>query len=849
MHSPQPTHRSAAFAPTLAMFFLALAFLARGHAEPVISSGDAPVITIDDLLGRQSLSELSFSPDGGSIVMQVQEGYSEQPRTELFAPWMNGQHLFVADPKTNSRHTLQASGETLGILFARMNPWSADGEALLLTAAEAGNHHVAYWDRRADQVHVLPGRPRSVTAPGVVWAGRKLVYTSLADDQAQMWSRTQKLDFLARQWRQAWTKEGVAPTVSSENEVFTTSQPSPGALYFCDTRTGRSEVIARGSFGYLTVSADGRWVAVARQAEIITQALSDDGRRGELLIFDLSKDQPRLAVTVTNMDVHPAYGAWAPGFAKLLFGAKEVGENREAVRLFQLDASTGEITAISAAGLQIALPFSGALPRLMPFGWMGEHPVAIAGATVASAAPTQADGYGREANLRFDLYVFGAAGATNLTGTAKAGVRNFIRDYRGDALAVVDGALWRINEAGHRVIFTPEPGCRLTGFSPPGRDERYMRDFTYYAAGGEERVAVQLAKNEAPAKYVVLDLARSRIQMEPVSEVVSFSPDLLHVITQEADRWAESYVYDGHADHPVATVNQAMNAKAIAPVHPFTYRAAGAVQKGWYITPPHADPAKSQPAVVWIYGGHIETARPPSQAATIGSIESLSSGQLLAAAGYVVIYASYPLQPGKKSNLMADLATQAVSAIDQLAADHVVDPARVAIAGHSFGGFSTAAVLTQRSDRFRAGIASAGIYDPIGVYGAQWVGDLITPDGRFNSASVNMDETGQLGLGAPPWRDPDSYMRNSPFFHVETLDTPLLILQGDLDGSGTSLDGAARFYEALVQAGKHPTLIRYWAEAHVPVSGATMRYRWQAVSTWLAHYLQEPANASFGARR
>jgi len=789
-------------------------------------------ITIDDLLHRESLSDVWFSPDGESLVLQIEAGAADQPRSEYFASWINGQQLLLVNPRTNARHPLRSPDAELSLTLLRQTPWSPDGEALMLLASRGGHYHIAYWDRARDEVRVLPGRPRSASLPDVVWAGRKLAYASLPDDAPQSWSKVQRLEFLAKQWRQAWTREGVPPTISSASEVFRTSEPSAGLLYLADTVTGRSEVLARGDFSSIAVSADGRWLSAVRQTKVIVEALADSGRQGEMVVFDLAGPKPRLVATVTDWDIHPENGVWSSAGGQLLFGAKRPEGKREALRMFQLDGHSGRITPIPTAGLRLALPFYGAAPRMMPFGWIDGQPAAIAGTVRSAAGASEADSYGREGRLRYDLYLFGTGEARNLTETARQGVRTFVNDSQGGGLIIVDGALCRANAGGLNPIFTPEAGTRLTGFFLPGRNERYANDFSYFAGDGEERIAVQVARENAPATFAVLDLVRGRFALTPSTEVISFSPDLQHVLTREIDRWAESFVYDGRMDFPLASVNLAMKSRAIAPLHAFTYEAAGATRQGWYLLPPQADMTKPQPAVVWIYGGHLETARPPDGAATRGRVEPMGSGQLLAAAGYVVIYASYPLKPGKESNLMADLATQAVAAIDQLARDHVVDPQRVAIMGHSFGGFSTAAVLTQRSDRFRAGIASAGIYDPISIYGSQSMGDLIVPDGRLSNSSVTGAETGQLGLMDPPWVNPDAYMRNSPFFHVDKLDTPLLILATDLDGS-------ARFYQALIRAGKHPVLVRSWAESHVPVAAASMRSRWEAISSWLAHHLKE----------
>lgn len=42
-------------------------------------------------------------------------------------------------------------------------------------------------------------------------------------------------------------------------------------------------------------------------------------------------------------------------------------------------------------------------------------------------------------------------------------------------------------------------------------------------------------------------------------------------------------------------------------------------------------------------------------------------------------------------------------------------------------------------------------------------------------------EAGQGRIGAPPWKDAAAYLRNSPLFYADRIETPLLIVQGDMD--------------------------------------------------------------------
>lgn len=208
------------------------------------------------------------------------------------------------------------------------------------------------------------------------------------------------------------------------------------------------------------------------------------------------------------------------------------------------------------------------------------------------------------------------------------------------------------------------------------------------------------------------------------------------------------------------------------------------------------------------------------------------NGQLLAAHGYAVIYPSLPLGPGASTDVMATPGDECAAAIDALAAKGIVDPKRVGVIGPSFGGYSTAAVLAARSDRFRAGVAMAGIYDWSFSYAVPSMSEMLTNDGRNAIMETKMVEDGQIRLGAPPWVSPEAYMRNSPLFHVQDINSPLLFLHGDLDMALTGLPNALRMYNAMVRAGKHPALVRYWGEGHVASSAWAMRDQMQRIFAW-----------------
>jgi dipeptidyl aminopeptidase/acylaminoacyl peptidase len=94
-----------------------------------------------------------------------------------------------------------------------------------------------------------------------------------------------------------------------------------------------------------------------------------------------------------------------------------------------------------------------------------------------------------------------------------------------------------------------------------------------------------------------------------------------------------------------------------------------------------------------------------------------------------------------------------------------VDPSRMAIRGGSAGGYTTLAALSMRPGVFTAGASHYGVAD---------LGALAAETHKFESRYLD-------GLVAPWPAGADVYAERSPINHVDALDTPLAVFQGDED--------------------------------------------------------------------
>jgi dipeptidyl aminopeptidase/acylaminoacyl peptidase len=247
----------------------------------------------------------------------------------------------------------------------------------------------------------------------------------------------------------------------------------------------------------------------------------------------------------------------------------------------------------------------------------------------------------------------------------------------------------------------------------------------------------------------------------------------------------------------------------------------------WLLVPPHADPSARLPLIIMPYPGTTNGEAPPSDFG-LADFEPMLSPPLLAAHGYAVLEPSLPIG-GKEP--VEDIVAALRPAIAAAIATGRVDPARIGVLGHSYGGY-TALVMATEIPCLRSVVASAAVSDLLLAYGsldARLKVDFA--EGLPTLYPFAWAEDGQGRMGVPPWRDPQLYLRNSPFYRLDRVTAPVLLLHGDLDP--LSVSDVERTYAALYRLGKDARLVRFYGEGHVPQSPATIRARWRETFAWL----------------
>jgi dipeptidyl aminopeptidase/acylaminoacyl peptidase len=204
--------------------------------------------------------------------------------------------------------------------------------------------------------------------------------------------------------------------------------------------------------------------------------------------------------------------------------------------------------------------------------------------------------------------------------------------------------------------------------------------------------------------------------------------------------------------------------------------------------------------------------------------------------GYAVLVPSMPLYPDDNPSApMSGMLNGVMPAIDKVVEMGVADPARLAVMGGSYGGYAALSLITQ-TNRFKAAIAMSPGSDWISLYGSFAMFYRYSTFAHEDLSFFYEIEIGQVQMKAPPWVEPNRYLQNSPIFSADKVQTPLMIIQGDIDY--VSIGQGEEFFMALYRQGKPARFVRYWGEGHSIDSPANIRDEWQQIFGWLDEHLK-----------
>ncbi|MCK3685055.1 S9 family peptidase [Maribellus sp. YY47] len=244
----------------------------------------------------------------------------------------------------------------------------------------------------------------------------------------------------------------------------------------------------------------------------------------------------------------------------------------------------------------------------------------------------------------------------------------------------------------------------------------------------------------------------------------------------------------------------------------------------WVIYPPHFDPAKKYPTLLYNQGG---------PQGTVSQFWSYRwNFQMMAANDYIIVAPNRRGLPGFgqewNEQISKDYGGQNIedllTAIDVMAKEPYVDETHLGAVGASYGGFSVLYLAGHHEGRFKAFIAHDGIFNFEHMYTS-------TEEMWF----VNWD------YGGAYWDKTNAAAQRSytfsPHKYVQNWDTPILIVQGEKDYRVPAEQGMAAFNAAVLRG--VPAEMLYFPEENHWVLQPQNGILWQRVFfNWLDKYLK-----------
>ncbi len=216
--------------------------------------------------------------------------------------------------------------------------------------------------------------------------------------------------------------------------------------------------------------------------------------------------------------------------------------------------------------------------------------------------------------------------------------------------------------------------------------------------------------------------------------------------------------------------------------------------QAWVQKPPDFDSSKKYPLILNIHGG------PHAAYGFIFDHEF----QWMAAKGYVVIYpnprgsTSYGQEFGNiiQHNYPGDDYKDLMAGVDELLRRGYIDEKKLAVTGGSGGGLLTNWTITQTT-RFAAAVSQRDI--------AAWDDWWYTADFTLFQPSW---------FKAPPFEDPEDYKRRSPITYVSKIQTPLMLILGEVDWRTPTGPGGEAMFRALKYRKIPTVMVRFPNESH-----------------------------------
>ena len=772
--------------------------------------------TVDDLLREEAIAQVKLSPDGRWLAyVRVRPKSAAETYQKPFLFGKDRADVWLVatgggTPRNLTRGISDGSGFWQPV-------WSPDSTRLALLSNRGGNVRLWLLDVATSRLQRLTELAVDVLAdPPMIWvSNEQLLCAALAEGEKPRYLSllVQAQEVATRQWPEAVKgRRSTASVLESGREPW---RPR-GYLLLVNTRDGSVQKLADGSVQYMRLSPDASRVALARSLgrwPVSYAGALSLRNRAEIAVATLDA---RHTVRVLGRldDIRGQYFRWRPDGRTLTAIARKAYQPAEVEpedELFLISSPSGAIRSLSEN-------------RFLPHAVVADS----SGKLVMLAQP--GNDRAERQKARRDWWLLDDAGPPrNLTGDMKSVPADLIPGADGTHFAgAAGGDLWLLSTAGERPkrLTSPlEHKIRWIVWPSPGIPQRWQAN---------RQVIVEASGQGQNRYFYLLSLLGDR-EPQPIpkpSEKATLADwsDKGSIAAMTGEARDGTYLWvcvlPSANYRPVVRLNAHWEEIAEQKRETFPYRSMkGENLTGLLVYPYGYKEGQRYPLVVCVYPGMEEDF-------------PLWDRHLypLISHGYAVLVPGMPLYPGDNPSApMGGLLNGVMPAIDKVVEMGVADCERLAVMGESYGGYAALSLVTQ-TNRFKAAIAVSPGSDWISLYG---VFAMFYRYSTFTHEDLSFFyeiEIGQVQMKAPPWAEPARYLQNSPIFYADKVQTPVMIIQGDIDY--VSIGQGEEFFMALYRQGKRARFVRYWGEGHSIDSPANIRDKWGQMFGWLDEHLK-----------
>jgi len=792
---------------------------------------DTP-LAVNDLMAMESFGTASLSPDGRWAVFERQAAFEAAPRYDRY--YMGGwatSELWIVDVTRTEAPVRFLSAEPPGVV---QGPWSPSGRRLAVFRLRAEGWRIGVVDvdtRSVRWTDLTPDYPNEGRA--VQWRDdNRLVVLTRPDGalpKPHRWGGEAQRRLTAAWERTALGAEASRTVVGSGRFAADIPSAPNNEVWEHDVRTGENRVLAVGPFIDLEVSPDGAWTALIERGESVPLEpeapflMNETTVRRRLTLIKMERAQVQRLGKAG--DLGPNLLRWAPDSSELLVWSRRDDQTWLEGGLNRIDPKTGVLRPVKRGGLVPQVDRGFGAVMTVHADWLGETPL-LFGRLPGSA--------------RDDWFALEEERVRNLTARLKRPPGQLERVSSEGVDLIADGGVWGLEGSGPLRLKSSVPGlrsARVSDILEPARlrlNDAPRRNWTPALEPGGIMVRVP-ASSTSTGIETDRDERPANMEVLAISETASIRRSIENGV---ATLWLEV----GDEIRPMARLNCHLAQVAFSRPQPVVHQdATGQTLTSWLYLPTSSKEGLRLPLIVMVYPGLAST-HPLSQS---GRLSTVVDPQVLAGAGYAVLSPSMP-RAGHTPQLADDLSQEVDRALDAVLAAHPqIDPERVAILGHSFGGYAALAIGSE-SLRYRSIVALAAPSDLISLWGQFEAFQRVAPEEGLNiRQAAGWVETGQGAMGAPPWAEPEAYIRHSPLFRANHIQAPVLLLHGDRDF--VPIAQAEEMFSALYRQDKDARMVTYWGEGHLFFSPANIRDMYAQIFDWMERTLnREPTPVGAG---